>query len=90
MRRTTTVASTPHSSPAKRLVVPGVVGTDLADRSPQTQPIRRLVSIPGVLSAVPINRSTLWRWVRAGKFPAPIRVGRRTFFRAEDLNRWIG
>ncbi len=31
-----------------------------------------------------------WRaWDVAGKIPAPIRIGRRTFWRAEDLRDWV-
>jgi predicted DNA-binding transcriptional regulator AlpA len=31
-----------------------------------------------------------WRtWDVAGKIPAPIRIGRRTFWRAEDLRNWV-
>jgi predicted DNA-binding transcriptional regulator AlpA len=30
---------------------------------------------PGLISASP---SSIWRWIRAGKFPAPFRIGERT------------
>lgn len=30
---------------------------------------------PGLISASP---SSIWRWVKAGKFPAPFRIGERT------------
>ena len=33
---------------------------------------RRLLRTKEVLKRVPCSRVTLWRWVRAGKFPAPI------------------
>jgi prophage regulatory protein len=27
-----------------------------------------------ILQLLPITRSTLWRWVRAGQFPKPIKI----------------
>ena len=31
-----------------------------------------------------------WRaWDAAGKIPAPIRIGRRTFWRTEELRHWV-
>lgn len=43
-----------------------------------------------VLSFVPISKSTLWRRVVAGTFPAPVKLSVNvTAWRAEDLRRWI-
>jgi prophage regulatory protein len=37
-----------------------------------------------------ISRPTLWRWVRAGTFPAPIRLGANSIaWRAEDILDWL-
>ncbi|NDV12490.1 helix-turn-helix transcriptional regulator [Crenobacter caeni] len=42
---------------------------------------------PGVL---PFSPSTLWRRVRAGTFPAPVKLSERvTAWRAEDVRRWL-
>jgi prophage regulatory protein len=27
---------------------------------------------------LPVSKNTIWRWVREGKFPAPIKLGQRT------------
>jgi prophage regulatory protein len=27
---------------------------------------------------LPVSKNTIWRWVREGKFPAPIKLGIRT------------
>ena len=35
-----------------------------------------------------VNRVTIWRWVKAGKFPAPVKVGGLIFWRESDLQRW--
>ena len=43
-----------------------------------------------LLRFVPFSKSTLWRRVNAGVFPAPIRLSVGiTAWRAEDVRRWI-
>ena len=32
---------------------------------------------------------TIWRWVQEGKFPAPVKVGRRSFWRSDEINAWV-
>ncbi|MHB1176625.1 MAG: helix-turn-helix transcriptional regulator [Sulfuriferula sp.] len=45
---------------------------------------------PQVLTFVPISKSTLWRRVVAGTFPAPVKLSPRvTVWRVEDVRRWI-
>jgi len=42
-----------------------------------------------VLAMVPITDATLWRWVKAGKFPAPLKLGPgTTAWRLSDVKRW--
>lgn len=42
---------------------------------------------PGIL---PFSASTLWRRVRAGTFPAPVKLSARiTAWKAEDIQQWI-
>ncbi len=50
-----------------------------------------LCRISDVLSVVPIKRSTIWLWVRQGRFPAPIRPFGRgcTVWRREDILAWL-
>jgi predicted DNA-binding transcriptional regulator AlpA len=39
---------------------------------------------------IPVSRSTLWRWVRNGKFPSPISLGPNTrAWREEDIRIWL-
>ncbi len=46
----------------------------------------REVSIVAPDGVLPINRSTLWRWVRDGHFPAPVKIGpNTTAWRAEAV-----
>ena len=39
---------------------------------------------------LPGSRSTLWRQVKAGKFPAPVKLsGGITAWRKSDLDNWV-
>lgn len=31
----------------------------------------------GIPAIIPVAKSTLWAWVKAGKFPAPVKLGPR-------------
>ena len=43
-----------------------------------------------VLALVPISKSTLWRRVQAGSFPAPFKLSARvTVWRAEEVQVWM-
>jgi excisionase family DNA binding protein len=48
----------------------------------------RLLTAEEAIKLIPIHRNTLLLWARQGKVPS-IPVGRRVFFRASDLNRWL-
>jgi predicted DNA-binding transcriptional regulator AlpA len=44
---------------------------------------------PQVLAMVPISDATLWRWVKAKKFPQPVKLGPgTTAWRADDVRAW--
>ena len=37
-----------------------------------------------------ISRSTIWRWVREGKFPAPVQLGPNVkAWRETDIQNWL-
>lgn len=39
---------------------------------------------------VPYSRATVWRKVRSGEFPAPVKLSERiTAWRAADIRQWI-
>ena len=43
-----------------------------------------------VLLFVPFSKSTLWRRVKAGTFPAPVKLSAGvTVWRAENIRGWI-
>ena len=48
------------------------------------------VRLPQVLALIPISRSAWWAGIRAGKYPAGLKLGRKTtVWRAEDIRALI-
>lgn len=49
--------------------------------------VRQSQLIPSI---VPISSATLWRKVKAGTFPAPVKLSERvTAWRVEDVRAWM-
>ncbi len=44
---------------------------------------------PGRDGMLPFKAATVWRKVRMGDFPAPVRIGGVTAWRAEEVETWI-
>lgn len=54
---------------------------------PPTGYVRQSRLIPHI---IPFSSSTLWRKVKAGEFPAPVKLSPRvTAWRAEDVRAWM-
>ena len=50
----------------------------------------RIVRTAEVVEATGLSRTTLWRRVRAGDFPTPIKLGAQARgWHAEDVTAWI-
>lgn len=49
----------------------------------------KLLNIEGVRERVPVSKVSIWRWQKVGKFPQPVRIGRRILWRAEDIDRFL-
>ena len=49
----------------------------------------QLISRAELRNFVNVSDMCLWRWLRAGKFPAPVYIGTRRFWRSTDLARWL-
>ncbi len=50
----------------------------------------RLAHFLGPGRAIPIGRSTWWQGVKTGRFPKPVRLGRRiTVWRVQDIRDLI-
>ena len=53
-------------------------------------PVEGFARLPQVLFALGISRASLWRGVKSGKYPQPIKVGARTtVWRVEDIRAYI-
>ncbi len=48
-----------------------------------------LLSTSDVQKIAPVSNVTLWRWVRDGKFPAPIQVAKNNFWRSDEVAAWM-
>lgn len=48
-----------------------------------------LLSTSDVQKIAPVSNVTLWRWVRDGKFPAPIQVAKNNFWRSDEVGAWM-
>jgi len=52
-------------------------------------PQRLLARLPTVIKITGLGRSTIYRWIVEGTFPAPVRLGRRVVaWRWADLDHW--
>jgi prophage regulatory protein len=49
-------------------------------------PEEGFVRLPAILALYPVGRSTWWAGVKAGRYPAPVKLGPRiTAWRVEDI-----
>jgi prophage regulatory protein len=54
---------------------------------PATGYVRQSQLIPAIL---PLSAATLWRKVKDGSFPAPVKLSQRvTAWRVEDIRAWM-
>lgn len=63
----------------------------MADQShfPKTR-LMRLRAIIAPDGPIPVSKSTWWSGVRAGRFPKPLKLGKRiTVWRTEDIERLV-
>jgi prophage regulatory protein len=62
-------------------------------RKSKPQPVvvdDRIITADEVLSRVPLDRSTIWRMVQAGRFPPPIQISTaRIGWRLSSVLAWI-
>ncbi len=50
----------------------------------------RLIRCKALCHQLGFSRTTIWRWVREGTFPAPIKVNAHSIaWRKEDVDAWI-
>lgn len=49
----------------------------------------QLIGIAKLEKKLDISRMTIWRLCSAGKFPPPLYIGTRRFWRLSDVEAWI-
>jgi prophage regulatory protein len=50
----------------------------------------RLLRVPQILERVPVSRSWLWRLVKDGKFPQPLRISEKiTAWKESDIDNFL-
>ena len=54
-----------------------------------TLPETGFLRLPQVLKLIPVCKATWWNGVRSKRFPAPVKNGRCTFWRVEDIKALI-
>ena len=60
--------------------------SDFGDRDMEAQILRER----DVRALLGVSKVTLWRWRRAGNFPAPIRLGPNVIaWRRADVDEWL-
>jgi predicted DNA-binding transcriptional regulator AlpA len=67
-------------------------GTSMANTIQQATPLplEGYARLAQVLAVFPVSKSTWWAGCRAGKFPAPVKLGpRTTAWRVEDIRALI-
>lgn len=70
--------------------VPESSSSHTAGSAPPTLPSTGFVRQKLLLQCMGFSKSTLWRWVKSGIFPAPVRLSVGiTAWRAEDIHCWI-
>ena len=49
----------------------------------------RMLRIEQVMDLFPLSRVTVYRLIKSGEFPAPVKIGRVNLWRYVDLRRWL-
>lgn len=56
----------------------------------QTLPDTGFIRLPQVLEVIPVCKSTWWSGIKTGRFPKPVKLGKRvTAWRVEDIRALI-
>lgn len=58
--------------------------------APAAPALERLIGRKEVLILIGISNATLWRWIKTGRFPAPMKIGKKKVaWRSSILAHWI-
>lgn len=64
-----------------------VSAAEAAENKARGRGIRRARA--GTTAIIPVSASTWWEGVRSGRYPAPVKLGGITAWRAEDIRRLL-
>lgn len=56
---------------------------------PRELPFRRLLTVNEVAEWFGVDRRTIYRWLAEQAMPQPVKIGRTTRFRIEDIERHL-
>jgi len=48
-----------------------------------------LLRLPEVLEITGFGKTTIYAWIAEGTFPKPIKIGRATCWKFEDVKNWV-
>ena len=61
-----------------------------SNQDQQTNNRPQLVSLRTTMKLVSASRSSIYRWIHANSFPAPVRIGERAIaFKLSELEKWV-
>lgn len=54
-----------------------------------TLPESGFINQDQVLQLLPVSRATLYRYIKSGKFPTSIKLGRLALWKVDDIRSWM-
>ncbi len=51
--------------------------------------LTNLISAPELAKRLGVDRRTLRDWVNAGRLPPPMQIGRKQFWKRNEIERWL-
>ncbi len=61
----------------------------LAHTAKPVTPRDRLIRLPQVEATTGFKKSTLYGWIKEGKFPRPIQIGRMSAWPESAVHQWV-
>lgn len=57
---------------------------------PTNAPTKRILNQRDILASLGVSKTTLWRMINAGTFPAPLKIGERlNGWKVETFEQWL-
>lgn len=50
---------------------------------------QKLLRINHLTSIIGVSRPTIYRWIKRGILPKPIRIGKTPYWSADRINQWL-